>query len=76
MGNLFCLTVWSDAKKNWREHWKDCLSGSPKTIKLTEKSGLTDARGVGGVGASPEAEVASQRADAPSPFPQDPPQPC
>lgn len=43
---------------------------------LTEKSGLTDARGVGGVAASQEAEVASQRADAPSHCPQDPLQSC
>lgn len=44
-------------------------------MRLTEKSDLIDARGVGGVGASQEAEVASQRADAPSPCPQDPLQP-
>lgn len=45
-------------------------------MKLTEKSDLTDAWGVEGVGASQEGGVASQRADAPSLCPQDPLQPC
>lgn len=73
MGNLLCVV-------RYKEELEGALEGlftrEPQTMRRTEKSGLTDARGVGGVGASQEAEVASQRADAPSRCPQDPLQSC